>query len=370
MHMLFESLSIQEQTLKIAQAQREALAQGQILCHGHEDLPLPSPWEVEQTDYRNGTYTCPFGTFTHTGELPGAYLFTPNQPGVLPPEWAAYDFDALLQPAVARLYRGRAVIRAEDGTEIILEDLQAANPEAVLDEANRFLAQQKIPLRVWQVWGTSLAEKDRRWPGLSFAGDVPLLHNQHMAVPVTGYAFDEEDGTLIYVGAAGYKTALESLRATLARSAASKRSASAMLGLGFKNLRPLPDKYESLYTPVEGFVAYHAAFLARQAAPGKWQPDDETAYALVFESDVHAEQDVQIVLAARFVARLTEILVEPVIPEWGSALQEAAEQAGHVSPLVCGGDCRAGVCIDLTQNWGAFLETLLMDGVLTIPENE
>ena len=88
----------------------------------------------------------------------------------------------------------------------------------------------------------------------------------------------------------------------------------------------------------------------------------------MLDNEVRGEQDnVEGMLASRLVARLTEILVEPVIPEWGTALWEAAQRTGHISALICGGDCRAGARIDLTQNWGAFLETLPMAGVLSIP---
>jgi hypothetical protein len=201
--------------------------------------------------------------------------------------------------------------------------------------------------------GTSSSLVDYLYPD----GQVPVLSNAHTRADVTGYALLEStpyQHTLVYVGLAAHKTSLESLWATLVRGrgGCSMRGVSVLSDGGIKMLaHPLPD-----------FRIMHAGIICRKALPGGWEAQDDSAYALVFETDVPEETALQKVT----LKRLQETLPFPILDDWNKLIWERGLDAGYIQRLETGGDCRGGVRIDLGKPWQDLVQNLLEQEVLKV----
>lgn len=85
------------------------------------------------------------------------------------------------------------------------------NGYELLCELNKELMKKNAAVVVWKVWK---GESQSTVPHL-FPDGVPHVANDQTRLSVTGYAYDPEDNALVYLGAIGYKTSVESVRATL-----------------------------------------------------------------------------------------------------------------------------------------------------------
>ena len=84
----------------------------------------------------------------------------------------------------------------------------------LLKEINSELVRSNAGIIIWKItWDEHGADQQDRL----FLGEVPRLRNSQALVHLTGFAYDE-DRLLVYAGAVGYKTSLESIRATLLTS--------------------------------------------------------------------------------------------------------------------------------------------------------
>jgi hypothetical protein len=190
-----------------------------------------------------------------------------------------------------------------------------------------------------------------------FPGAVPRLRNGQAIGHVSGYAYDC-DHNLVYVGLVGYKTSLESLRVTLM---ANKPISMTQEDTGDVSLLPV-EKYEQAWQPMPEYTSHHAAFVARNALPGKWEPEDLSTYLLVFKGSTSPAQELQ----RLFIERLKEALEIPILDEWSVELWKHARDQRFVKELTTSGDCVQGARIDLQADWKGLIAGLLQQETLTI----
>ena len=108
-----------------------------------------------------------------------------------------------------------------------------------------------------------------------------------------------------------------------------------------------------LATPLPDFGVVHAGIVCRKALPGQWEAGDDCAYALVFGKNPETE------LRRLTLKRLQETLAFPIPDEWANVLWTCALDASYIQRLETGGDCKAGVRIDLSKDWQALAQNLL-----------
>jgi hypothetical protein len=160
--------------------------------------------------------------------------------------------------------------------------------------------------------------------------------------------------TLAYVGIAAHKTSVESLWASLIRGRG---------GCSLRGASILSDGEVKMVTqPISEFNVLHAGIVCRKALPGKWEAKDDAVYALVFDQSV----DVETALQTIAIKRLQEALPFPVPDEWAKMIWEYGLEAEFIQRLETGGDCRAGVRMDLTKPWQELVQNLLEQEVLKV----
>ena len=187
-------------------------------------------------------------------------------------------------------------------------------------------------------------------------GPIPRINNQHVNMLLTGYAIEEYHG-LVYCGVVGHKTEVLSLRATLCTRKP------LFIQHGHKNHTSNAEgSYEYTSEYLREIASHHAAFISYKALPGKWDPSDTTCYALVFQG----AEDVEKELHTAFLGKLQEALDYPLLDTWAKTLYDWAIDNSHAKKLITGGDCLAGVKINLSQDWKRLLERALEDEAITI----
>ncbi|GAB4577477.1 MAG: hypothetical protein Fur0022_02080 [Anaerolineales bacterium] len=344
----YEDRSLREKALLVAAARRQGVILIEAAAPENGGLPLPVIHDVPQLERGRPPhdYTCPWGTFRFD-QAARLYAFTPAN-GQLPPEWEGYDLNTPLQPVIACVDTARHTATLHAGRqEITLLEVPAQDDGyCLLCQINALLAKNHQPCVAWRVEWTG-DESNQLWPQ-----NVPMVRNDQVSAYLTGYALDREH--LIYVGMAGYKTVLESIRATV-QSRKKK-----LLEVHAHFVTPLPDQYVQIWQFLDDFGYHHAALLARPALPGKWEPDDLDAYLLCFE-----EEDVD--APSRLAARLAEGLCLPILPAWGQALWDAGWEKELVREITVGGDCLAGYAVALTEDaWTEIVQQLLEEKTITI----
>ncbi len=217
----------------------------------------------------------------------------------------------------------------------------------LLREINKEFARVNSGVVVWKI--TSL--KEEASPSIRlFPGAVPTLQNGQTRVDLTGIAYDE-DRNLVYIGAMGYKTSLESIRASLLTN---KGMTMSEFGERDLYLNPL-DRYEQVWQAMTEYTSHHAAFLSRKAIPGRWEPEDLFGYALVFAG----VKDLDNELHRCFISKLKETLTIPILDEWAESIWHKADELRYIQDLITKGDCLAGIRINLQANWQELIEDLL-----------
>jgi hypothetical protein len=160
--------------------------------------------------------------------------------------------------------------------------------------------------------------------------------------------------TLVYSGLAAHKTSLESLWATLVRGRG---------GCSMRDISVLSDgEIKMLAHPLPDFGLMHAGIICRKALPGGWEAQDDSAYALVFETGAPVEAALQTVT----LKRLQEALPFPIPDSWAKRLWDYGLDEDYIQRLETGGDCRGGVRIDLTKPWKDLVQNLLYREVLVV----
>jgi len=278
----------------------------------------------------------------------GMYIYTAKPGGAIP---------AILAKC-PKLVLGEAIvdipsktIRIQNGEELItFTSVPVWEPGYVLmREVNEELTRLQTGLVIWKIdWSESAND---------VVGPLPKVINAHAVATLTGYAIDPDTRSLIYLGCVGYKTSLESLRASLITNKPLN-----LVCFRQNDLTMLPeDRYEVLWQAMPEYTSHHACFICRTALPGKWEPEDPLGYLVVFDGGFKENA-----LEAAFVDRLIETLNIPVQPSWAHTLWRAAIEQHFATRLDTWGDCLAAAKIDLQANWQQLIETLLASGELTI----
>lgn len=314
-----------------------------------EDLGAEVVRAAYPYDYTVGS----FGFLKYDSEL-SAYIFTAKPDAKLPPVLAKYKKLAL---AEAELEAATRVIQVRVGDTLITFTGSQSwkGLHEILREVNEELLRTQAGIVVWKI--TKKEKQNDVMPDRLFPGAVPKLRNGQAMGYVSGYAYDS-DRNLIYVGLVGYKTSLESLRVTLMSN---KPISMTQEDAGDVSLLPV-EKYEQTWQPMPEYTSHHAAFVARNALPGKWEPEDFSTYLLVFKGSTSPEQELQ----RLFVERLKEALEIPILDEWGAELWKQARDQRFIQDLTAGGDCVQGARIDLQADWKGLIAGLLQQETLKL----
>jgi hypothetical protein len=225
-----------------------------------------------------------------------------------------------------------------------------------LQAINEALMAQNAGVLAWKLSGVvSDPDIQHLYP----EGKVPMVRNEHAQATVTGYATTTiaYNTVLVYAGVIAFKTAIESLHATLLQKKALSLDGSMANPEGHYHM-------EAVFMP--DFVLYHAALICDAAMPGRWGPQDENAYALVFRQPGREEADVDALLEAAVLVRLREVLPHAVKDEWAHVLFSQACEKGLIERLNTVGDCLAGARIHLDKDWTAVMNDLLAEKTLTV----
>jgi hypothetical protein len=277
----------------------------------------------------------------------GAYLFTAKPGEKLPPVLANYR-PLTLAEAVLDVQERRIIIQSGE-TNVSFTSVQPwKGMYDILREVNEELARVNAGIVVWKIISK---ENGGAKPGdCLFPEAVPKLRNGQALAHVTGYAYDS-DHNLAYIGLVGYKTSLESLRVTLM---CGKPLQMTQDGVGDVSLIPT-DKYELAWQAMPEYTSHHVGFVSRLALPGKWEPEDLSAYLLVFRGESDPTKE----MIRFFIERIKEALEVPILDEWAVTLWKKARDRKIIQDLVTGGDCILGVRIDLKADWQELLTELL-----------
>jgi hypothetical protein len=348
---------LKERIEEVMKAQENLADKGQVLCSTYEHLWLPTTGSLPNVEYvGQERYRAPYGDFQPVPSHPfhGALAFVPKTGADLPPElrnpreWL---------PAAASLDLGGRIVKVEAGDTAITFTGVNINlkPHELLRDINRELVRAGSGVYVWKI--EPILDASGTIRHLYPEGNVPTISNAHTRADVTGYALLSDRPylhTLVYAGLAAHKTSVESIWASLIRGKA---------GASLRGVSLVADgDIKLLSTPLPEFGVIHAGILVRKAVPGQWESADDSAYALVFDTGVNVEAELQRLTAKR----LQETLAFPIPDDWEKILWEYALDAGYIERLETGGDCRGGVRIDLTKDWLALVQGLLEQEVVKV----
>jgi len=347
----YEDAYLQKRVSAVIERQK----QGKIVIAAYEDgtgLPTRQDLPVlKAASYPHDYAVGDCGYLNYDSQL-GAYIFT-QKPGADLPKALAHYRTLALGEATVRVAGRQAIIRVND-TEITFTGVPVWEPAYnLLKEINSELARANAGVIIWKInWDEKGAGQER----LLFQGAAPRLRNGQALVHLTGFAYDE-DHTLVYAGAVGYKTSLESIRATLLTAK--------QLTLNHDQqdiyLSSL-DRYEQVWQALPEYTSHHVAYIGRQALPGMWDPEDQFAYLLVFQTTAEPKQE----MLRLFAERLKEALEIPVLDDWAVALWKAAKDQGYIRDLMTAGDCLKGFRLHLKADWQGLITALLKEETIAL----
>lgn len=362
----FENERLKDELNAIAQAQQRALEMGGVLVTEYDQHYLPgleSLEGVKRSSYRTSRadgliydWTCEFGAIKALPGAPyGVAVVIPSPGARLPKDLQEAKTWAVSEAVLD--YSTRTITVQDGDTFITFPSVNVAEVDwKQLQEINAALLAQNAGVLVWKLSGVvSNPDIQHLYPD----GKVPMVRNEHAQATVTGYATTTTswNAALIYAGVVAHKTAIESLHATLLQ----KKS------LSLDGAPAVPDSHFRLeVVPMPDFGLYHAALICDAALPGKWNPQDEKAYALVFKQPGREGAEIDARLEAAVLVRLREVLPHAVKDEWAHELFARASEQGLIDRLRTAGDCLAGALIHLDKDWTAMLSDLLAENVLTV----
>jgi len=362
----FENSTLKEEIEAVIRAQERAKVTGGYLVTEYDQHFLPQLDKlagVKRNSYRssrgNGLiydWTCEFGEIRALPGAPyGAAVIIPFSGAQLPKalreekQWSVGE--AVLD------YSTRAIAIRNGDLVITFPSVNVNQADwTLLQEINKALLEQNAGILAWKLSGEV---SDPAIQHLYPDGKVPMIRNEHAPATVTGYAKTTANwnATLVYAGLVAHKTALESLHATLLQ----------WKSLSLDGTQAVPDSHFRMEAmPIPDFNLYHAALVSDAALPGKWMPQDEKAYALVFKRPGQDESNVEALLETSVMVRLREVLPHPVKDEWAHELFTQGSKKGLIDLLETGGDCLAGARIHLDKDWTAMMDDLLAEAILTV----
>jgi hypothetical protein len=278
----------------------------------------------------------------------GVYQYTPNTGHKVPKIIEEYRLPEIAEATIEVASR-RAFVRYGETTVTFPGVDVTARLDDIMDEINKELARLEMGIWVWKAELVPDPDPDSK----PFPNGMMYAKNGQVSVPVTGYAYDQAKN-LVYLGVVGYKTSLESLRATLVQRK------SIALSIDGDIMTPC-GTYTQVWQPLPEYSSHHSVWMTNQALPGKWTPEDTVIYLLAFRGE-----DPAVEIKRQFAARLNEALEVPIIPEWTDALWEAGKITRFIQKLTVGGDCIAGVSVQVAADWNHLVETLLESGKIVV----
>lgn len=280
----------------------------------------------------------------------GQYKFTLKQGEKLPKCLENYK---VLQLGEAVIDAGKRLCTiSTESEEITFSGVETWKGNyTLIGEINRELAKANAGVVAWKITTVQSDSAERL-----YQHGVPSVSNNETHLPVTGYAYREPFNTLIYLGVVGYKTAIMSINATLWQG----KGITANIPEGKPYLVLIPvGKYDRTLTPMTEYEAHHCLFLSHAAIPGKWSPDNEEIYLLYF---IGCDT-----IQSQLVSRLNESLNIPILPEWADRITEEGRKLNYIQDLKTGGDCIAGISINVKNaDWGKLIEDLLISEQLPL----
>ncbi len=362
----FENSTLKEELEALIQAQAQAADMGGFLVTESDKHFLPRLEKlagVKRSAYRGNRsnslvyeWTCEFGEVRPVPGAPyGCGELLPFTGAKLPKDLQEAKQWSLGEAALD--YSTRTVTIRSGELVITFPSVNLAMAGwTMLNEINAALVAQNAGVMAWKIYGLVSD------PGIRHLypdGAIPSVRNDHAQAVVTGYARTEArwNAALVYIGAVAHKTAIESLHATLLQWKPLSLDGNPVMPEGHFRLE---------VAPLTDFSLFHAALVCDAALPGKWAPQDERAYALVFKQPGQDEADVEALLEKAVMTRLREVLPHPVREEWAHPLFIQGTEKGLIDRLDTGGDCLAGVRIHLDKDWTAALQDLLVESILTV----
>ena len=347
--------------LEECQRIRQYQDQGYLVISTQREFPVPCLYDLPQIQYQGmSNYQCPWGTVEELSYRYYALHLDGHDRAELPPQIARW-LDKPIEIAVVTVdaaKRQATVQVAEGGTEVLLTDVPVwESPWALLDRINETLRDQGLAIVCQHLEIDEAEDNDNLWlPGM-----VPTVHNDHTAVPLTGYAHD--GNFLVYLGAVGNKTSLKSIWASAVGNGSRKKSR-LYLSLGSSVSYPVQgSEYHSpLWAPLPDQNAYHLTLLSRAATEANVQDGVGITYLPIWDSD----GDPQTTARKLLVERLDAALPIPVLPEWADALWDAAEDQRWLAEMATGGDCRAGYRLTINvEAWIKLIQEMVEQETLT-----
>jgi len=281
------------------------------------------------------------------------YVFTPR-PGLdIPKEFEDYKVLQLGEATVDRATR-TCTITTNTDVEVTFTGVEIWKEKGILfKEINRELVKANAGVVIWKM---TVIEGESSTTKL-FPRAVPRASNNETNLPVTGFAYVDNTYSLVYLGVAGYKTAVASMNATLWQ----KKGITINTPGEYGSSRTLiPDgKYERTVVPMAEYEAHHALFLSHKAVPGKWSAEDSSIFLLEFLNGNSIQ--------SQLVTRLNESLNIPILPEWGFKIMKAGYTNNYIQDLETSGDCISGVSINVKEaDWSKLIEELIVSEELAL----
>ena len=350
----YEDKYLREKINRIIARQKE----GKVIVAAYKDgSGLPSRedlgQELARTSFPYDYAVGKSGFLRYDSDL-GAYLFIAKSGEKLPAVLANYQ-PLILAEAFLDLSDRRIQIQAGDASVTFTNAQPWKGLYEVLREVNEELSRLNTGIVVWKITPRN-SPKEKQVQRL-YSEAVPKLRNGQAMAYVSGYAYDN-DHVLVYAGLVGYKTSLESLRISLIMG---KSLTFTQDGAGDLSLIA-SDRFEQAWQTMPEYTSHHAGFVSRLALPNKWEPEDLSAYLLIFQGSPNPEQQMRDL----FIERLKEALEVPILDEWSLPIWNLARNRNLVQDLITGGDCLRGAKINLQADWQGLLSELLAEGSLTL----
>jgi hypothetical protein len=342
----YEDYELLNQTQRIIALQKA----GKLVVSRYGNYGIPKIEDLgvsESADYPGSYKIGKSGTLIYENNS-GTYIYTPTK-GEKQPE--AVNNYKVLELAEAEYDTGKEMITIKHKDDLITyTGISGRDYRAILSEINKGLTKENVGLVVWRINVIVSATVNNHL----FPHGNPRATNEETSLKVTGYAFDENNKALVYLGVVGYKTSIESLKATIGQGKpVSLRVPMEQL----ETLQPF-GKYLKVIKPMSEYESHHCLIITSQAVEGNWEPDINEIYIAQFTYDKSIKDQI--------IDRLNEALVIPFLQEWAETIWNAGIDSGFIEEIKTGGDCLRCVKVKIKEDWQGLVEKLITSEAIAI----
>jgi len=302
---------------------------------------------MEPADYPGSYKIGKSGMLTYENNS-GTYIYTPTK-GEKQPE--AVNNYKVLELAEAEYDTGKEMITIKHKDELItFTGISGRDYRTILLEINKGLTKENAGLVVWRI-NVVVSETGKNH---LFPHGNPRATNDQTSLKATGYAFDENTKALVYLGVVGYKTSIESLKATIGQGKP------VSLHVPMEQLETLQPfgKYLKVIKPMPEYESHHCLIITSQAVEGNWEPDNNEIYIAQFASEKSIKDQI--------IDRLNEALVIPLLQEWSETIWNTGIDYGFIEEIKTGGDCLRCVKVKIKEDWQGLAEKLISSEAIAI----